>query len=404
MAEARPRPPSIPLLFAMLYAGQLASTINLPGLPDIARDFDTSPSSAQLLVAVFLGAFAFAQLVMGPLSDRFGRRPVILGGLGLFTLASILAPVAPDIGTLLAARVAQACGACATIVVGRAMIRDTAEGVAAAQAMSWFAIALAVGPATAPVFGSFLTAWFGWESTFIATALVGAGVLLFVLLDLDETLPPAMREPPRASQLLASYARLSRNPEFVGYSLIVAFASAAAQAYLTAIPIVFIVLMGVSAGSLGFYIMVMPMIFIAANFVSRRLIVRMPMDRIILIGVAFSATGGVLQLLFGLWGVTTPYPVLLAFAISNCGTGLVFANCYAQALSTVPPSIAGQASALGGFMHMGWSGILALSIASMSQTSSLPLGIAQGTTTALAALTAIILIFVVKRAKREKGG
>jgi DHA1 family bicyclomycin/chloramphenicol resistance-like MFS transporter len=284
------------------------------------------------------------------------------------------------------------------------MIRDTAEGVAAAQAMTWFAIALAVGPASAPVLGGFLTAWFGWESTFLATALVSAGVLLFVLLDLDETLPPAMREPPRASQLLASYARLSRNAEFVGYSLIVAFAAAAAQAYLTAIPIVFIVLMGVSAGSLGFYIMVMPMIFVAANFVSRRLVVRMPMDRIILIGVAFSAAGGVLQLLFGLWGVTTPYPVLLAFAVSNCGTGLVFANCYAQALSTVPPSIAGQASALGGFMHMGWSGILALSIASMNQTSSLPLGIAQVTTTALAALTAIVLILVIKRARREQGG
>jgi hypothetical protein len=150
--------------------------------------------------------------------------------------------------------------------------------------------------------------------------------------------------------------------------------------------------------------MVMPMIFIAANFVSRRLIVRMPMDRIILIGVAFSAAGGVLQLLFGLWGVTTPYPVLLGFAVSNFGTGLVFANCYAQALSAVPPSIAGQASALGGFMHMGWSGLLALSIASMNQTSSLPLGIAQGTTTALAALTAIVLILVIKRAKREQGG
>jgi DHA1 family bicyclomycin/chloramphenicol resistance-like MFS transporter len=396
MPEARPRPPSIPLLFAMLYAGQLASTINLPGLPDIARDFDTTASSVQLLVAVYLGAFAFAQLVMGPLSDRFGRRPVILGGLGFFTLASVLCPIAPDIGTLLAARVAQAAGACATIVVSRAMIRDTAEGVAAAQAMSWFAIALAVGPASAPVFGSFLTAWFGWESTFAATALVGAAVLLFVLLDLDETLPPEMRKPPRASQLMAAYARLSRNPEFVGYSLIVAFASAAAQAYLTAIPIVFIVLMGVSAGSLGFYIMVMPMIFIAANFVSRRLIFRIPVDRIILIGVAFSATGGVLQLLFGLWGVTTPYPVLLAFAISNFGTGLVFANCFAQALSTLPPSIAGQASALAGFMHMGWSGILAFAIASMNQTSSLPLGIAQLTTTSLAAVTAIVLIFLVK--------
>jgi DHA1 family bicyclomycin/chloramphenicol resistance-like MFS transporter len=391
------RPPSIPLLFVMLYAGQLASTIYLPGLPDIARDLDTTVSAAQTMVAAYLGAFAVAQLVMGPLSDRFGRRPVILGGLGLFILASVLCATSADIGMLLVARFAQAAGACATIVVGRAMIRDATEGVAAAQAMSWLAIAMGVGPATAPFIGGFLTAWFGWQSTFIATALVGAGALIFVVFDLEETLPPSRRNPPRTSQLFAGYLHLARNRAFVGYSLVVSFASGAMQAYLTSVPIVFIVLMGVSPEMLGFYIMIMPTLYVIATYTSRRLSIRMPIDRIILIGVAFSATGGFLQLIVGLWGVTTPYPVLAAFAISNFGTGLVLANCYAQALSTVQPSIAGQASALGGFLHMGWGGILAFAVASMTHTSSLQLGIAQMTTTWLAASTALILIFVVKR-------
>ena len=399
MTEPRPRAPSVALLFAMLYAGQLGSNIYLPGLPDIARDLDTTISAAQTLVAAYLGAFAFAQLVMGPLSDRFGRRPTILGGLGLFTLASVLCAAVPDIGTLLIARFAQAAGACATIVVGRAMIRDTSEGVAAARAMSWLAIAMGVGPATAPFIGGFLTAWFGWQSTFLATAVIAAGVLVFVIFDLEETLPPSMRNPPRAGQLLFAYGRLARNPVFVGYSLIVSFASGAMQAYLTSVPIVFLVLMNVSPELFGFYIMIMPTLYVVATYTSRRLSVRMSIDRIILMGVACSATGGLLQLLFGLWGVTTPYPVLFAFAISNFGTGLVLANCYAMALSTVSPAIAGQASALGGFMHMGWGAVLSFVVAKMEHTSSLQLGIAQIVTTWLAAATAVYLIFAIKRAR-----
>jgi MFS transporter, DHA1 family, multidrug resistance protein len=397
MTKEKPRPPSFALLFAMIYAGQLASTIYLPGIPGIARDLHTSLSAAQSLVAAYLAAFAFAQLVIGPLSDRFGRRPVVLGGLGLFTFASILCVVVPDIGTLIGARFAQATGACATIVVGRAIIRDTAEGAAAAHAMSWYAIALAIGPATAPFIGGFLTAWFGWESTFVFTALVGAGVLLFVVIELEETLPPEDRRPPRASELLIGYIRLAGNPVFVGYSMIVAFASGSIQTYLTAIPVVFLVLMDVSPEAMGVYIMIMPMLFVVATYVSRRLSVRMPIDRIILIGVMFSAVGGLLQVLFGLWGVATPYPVLLAIAISNFGTGMVLANCYAQALSTVAPSSAGQASALSGFLHMGWGGIIAFVVANMTHTSSLQFGAAQMATTWLAAVTALLLIYVVKR-------
>lgn len=404
MNEKRPRPPSIVLLFAMLYAGQLGSTIYLPGLPDIARDLDTTLSAAQTMVAAYLGAFAVAQLVMGPLSDRLGRRPVILGGLGLFAVASVMCAFAPDIGLLLTARFAQATGACATIVVGRAMVRDTAEGLAAAQAMSWIAIAMGIGPATAPFIGGFLVSWFGWQSTFIGTALIGAGVLVFVIISLEETLPPADRNPPKASQLLGTYFRLARNPAFVGYSMIVSFASGAMQAYLTSVPVVFIILMGVPPELFGFYIMIMPTLYVIATYTSRRLMTRISLDRIILVGITFSATGGLLQLGFGLWGVTTPYPVLFAFAISNFGTGLVLANCYAQALNAVTPAIAGQASALGGFMHMGWGGILSIAVARMTHTSSLQLGMAQMTTTWLAAATALILILVIKRRPGYRGG
>ncbi len=165
---------------------------------------------------------------------------------------------------------------------------------------------------------------------------------------LEETLPPAKRNPPAPGQLVVEYFRLARMRMFVTYSVLVSFSTAAAQVYLTSIPIVFTVLMGVEPELVGFFIMMMPPFFMTATYISRRLTNYLPVDRIILIGVAISASGGLLQLIFGLYGVNSPYPVMTAFAISNFSTGMVFANCYAQALSSVPPAIAGSASALGG--------------------------------------------------------
>ncbi|NND50318.1 MAG: multidrug effflux MFS transporter [Rhizobiales bacterium] len=399
--DAPPRLPPVWLLFAMMFVGQFATNVYLPGMADIASDLETSLSSVQLLVPAYLASFAFAQLVMGPLSDRFGRRPVIIAGLGIFTVASIACVFAPDIPTLIMARVFQATGACATIVVGRAMIRDTSEGVAAAQAMAFLAIAMGIGPATSPFIGGFLVTWFGWKSTFLVTAAVGALVFACVVPMLEETLPRSMRNPPAPGQLLVEYFRLMRMRLFVTYSITVSFSTAAAQVYLTSIPIVFTVLMGVEPELVGFFIMMMPPFFMTATWISRRLANHLPIDRIILIGVAISASGGLLQFIFGLWGVNSPYPVMAAFAISNFGTGMVFANCYAQALSSVPPAIAGSASALGGFIHMSWGAMVSLAVASVVHTSSLQMGIAQMATTFLGLPTAIVLIFVFKRLARS---
>jgi MFS transporter, DHA1 family, multidrug resistance protein len=396
---SRPRAPSLPLLFAMMFASQLAVTIFLPGLPALTAELSTTLSAAQKLLPAYLGAFAVAQLVVGPLSDAFGRRPVIVGGLSLFTLASFAAALAPDIGLLLTARAVQACGACATMVVARAIIRDTAEGAAAARAMSWLAIAMAVGPTVAPVIGGQIVTWFDWRMTFVVTGLIAALTALGVLRLLEETLPPEKRRAPRFTEQVLTYLRLFGNPVFVFYSLTVSFASGAMQAFLTASPIVLIVLMDVPPAIYGLCVMVMPLMYIAGSFTSGRLTRYVPVDSIILGGSLFSASGGVLQFLFGLGilGEVGPLQVLIAFGISNFGTGLVLACCYAQALSTVSPSYAGAASALSGFMHMGWAFVLTLIVASVAHTSSLPFGIAQMSTTALSLASALLLIFVFKR-------
>ena len=387
----------IAVLFTMLFAGQIASTIFLPGLPSIAVELEIPRSVVQIMVPVYLAAFASTQLIIGPLSDKFGRKPIVLLGILLFTFASYLCANANDIQTLLLCRVAQATGACSTLVISRAIIRDTSEGLAAAKAMSYVAIAMAVGPIMAPFIGGFLTGWFSWRATFLFTTLIGFVVLILISINLRETLPREMRNPPKLSTLYSNYLELLKNKKFTAYSLITAFASGAMQAYVVSSPIIFIVLMGVSPEVFGFYVMVMPSLFVLATFTSRKLMDYISVDQIIIIGGIFSCSGGVLQLFFGISEVQTPMPVLIAFAISNFGTGLVLGNCYASALNSVKPEIAGSASALGGFLHFGWGALITITLANIEMTSSFVFSVAQLTTTSLALATIIILNFVFNR-------
>ena len=382
------------VLFTMLFAGQIASTIFLPGLPSIAAELNIPRSIVQTMVPVYLAAFASTQLIIGPLSDKFGRKPIVLLGILLFTIASYLCANADNIHTLLLCRIAQATGACSTLVISRAIIRDTSEGLAAAKAMSYVAIAMAIGPILAPFIGGFLTGWYNWRATFIFTSLTGLIVLILIFFNLKETLPKEMRNPPKISTLLINYRDLLKNVKFTSYSMIVAFASGAMQAYVVASPIIFIVIMGVSPEVFGFYVMIMPSLFVLATFISRNMLDYITDDQIVIIGGIFSCSGGILQLFFGISEVKTPLPVLIAFAISNFGTGLLLGNCYAAALNSVKPEVAGSASALGGFLHFGWGALITITLANIHMTSSFVFSVAQLTTTTLALITIIILNFV----------
>src|SRR6056300_473857 len=207
----------IAVLFTMLFAGQIASTIFLPGLPSIAVELQIPRSIVQIMVPVYLAAFASTQLIIGPLSDKFGRKPIVLLGILLFTFASYLCANANDIQTLLLCRVAQATGECSTLVISRAIIRDTSEGLAAAKAMSYVAIAMAIGPIMAPFIGGFLTGWFSWRATFLFTTLIGFIILILISINLKETLPKGMRNPPKLGALFSNYIDLLKNKKFTAY-------------------------------------------------------------------------------------------------------------------------------------------------------------------------------------------
>lgn len=400
MPEPSQRTPSIATLFTMMFAGQLALTIFLPAVVDMADSFGTSLEQVQLIIPAYLAAFAVMQLAAGPLSDAFGRRPVILGGLLIFAAASFACGFATEFWQLLAGRFLQAMGACTTIVVGRAIIRDTTEGKSAARAMSYLAIALAVGPTIAPLLGGFLVTWFDWRATFYATALLGIGAFVIAAPRFPETLPPPLRRPPNIAGMLRTYGELLRERKFMGYSLTISFLSGTFQTFMVAGPIIMIGRMEVSPQLFGFYVMALPATFMLANVIAGRLTTRISLNAIIGTGVVTAVFGGLVQFGFAITGNDDPIFIVGAVCLSNFGTGLAFACCYAQSLSTVPPSIAGAASALTGFFHMGWAFVVSFILTTIPDISTAVFGITQIATT-LASLTAFLTLAITLRPRRR---
>lgn len=382
----------------MMFASQMALTIFLPAVVNMAEDLGTSLTRVQLIIPAYLGAFAIMQLVAGPLSDTFGRRPVILCGLALFTIASTACGLATSVEQLLVGRFFQAMGACTTIVVGRAIVRDGSDGKTAARTLSYLAMSLAVGPAVAPFFGGFLVSWFDWRATFFSTALLGLLALIAAIPRFVETLPPEARRAPNLAGMFRNYGELVRNRLFLGYSLTIAFMTGTFQTFIVAAPIVMINQMGVSPKLFGFYVMTVPASFMAGSLISARLSGRVPMDWMIAAGCTAAISGGLVQFIFAATGNSSPISILVAVLISNLGTGLAFANCYAQALSMVPPYIAGTASALTGFIHMGCAFLVSLALANIGNIVVIDLGISQ-TATALAATTAFLLLVWIARTR-----
>ncbi len=380
----------------MMFASQLALTIYLPAVVDIAADLGTTVERVQFIIPAYLGAFAIMQLAAGPLSDAFGRRPVILGGLALFVVASVVCGLAGNIETLLVARFFQAMGACTTIVVGRAIIRDGAEGKAAAQAMSYLGVAMAAGPAIAPFVGGFLVTWFDWRATFFATSLVALGAFVAAVPRFVETLPATLRRPPNVAGMLRNYGVLATNRRFMGYSLTISFLTGTFQTFIVAAPIIMVDQMGVAPELFGFYVMIVPGTFMVASYITGRLSGRLPLDWLIAAGCAIAITGGMIQFGFAITGASTPLSILAAILISNFGTGLAFANCYGQSLSTVSPTIAGAASALTGFIHMGWAFLISLMLANIDMIGMMDLGISQTATTLASATAFFVLVWAVR--------
>ncbi len=359
-------------LTALVALGPLSTDFYLPALPLIAQYFGVDEAGAQATLSAYLIGFAMAILAYGPLSDRFGRRPVLAGGVVIFTLASLGCALAESIGTLVAFRFVQAIGACAGPVISRAMVRDIVGSQGAARVFSYLSAAVALAPAIAPIVGGFLTDAFGWRATFVALTIYGAGGLVAVFWILRETNQTRDMSAANPLSWFRIYGSLIRHREYFGYVLAATFGYSGIFCFISGSSFVFINVLGVPPKYFGFCFGVFVIGYIIGATSGGKLSKRvMPaelvgygslialLSAIALVGINLVATASV-------WTVLGP---LLPYMI---GVGMTMPAAQAGAIGPFPRS-AGAASALLGFVQMGVAAGVGAILGFIGSPSPLPM-------------------------------
>ena len=338
-------------LTASSSLGLVASTIYVPSVPAIAHSLDTSIAHVRLTFVGYLLAFAVSMLVLGPLSDRFGRRRTVLCGLVLSAAASLVCAASPTIEMLIAARVVQGVGACAGLVVGRALTREIWGPAAAAQVIAGRAIAATLLQAGAPVAGGYLQTWIGWRANFVAVAALAviAMILMVRFVPSRPAAPDRLADERRS--ILASYRALIASRRFAAYVGAAAGAHAGFHIFAAGAPAVLIGAFGVTPERYGYYAALPPLGFLAGSFLSSRLTVRLGVNGMITIGAAVLAPAGLAMLGLAMFRVAAPFAVIGPMIFVCCGSGLITPNATAGSLGGDRRSV-GAASGLGTFIQM----------------------------------------------------
>jgi DHA1 family bicyclomycin/chloramphenicol resistance-like MFS transporter len=344
-------PPSLFVLVAISTLQPFALNVLAPATPSLAVALATDYATIQLTLSVYLLAVAVTQLVVGPLSDRYGRRPCVLIGLALYVAGSALGAFAPSVPVLLLARVIQAAGGGAVFALARAIVRDTSERDAAASRIGYLTMAMVVSPMVAPVIGGFVDAHFGWRIIFLV--MVGLGLIALVIAALR--LPETRRMGAgvmRLGDVLRGGPALLTDRRFLGYALAMTFTSAAFFAFLAGAPYLVIEVMGRTPDVYGTFFVLNALGYMIGNFASGRFAQRLGADRMVTIGTSLSFISILIE---GLVVATLPWTPLGLFGplmINAVGNGLTLPGATAAALS-VRPELAGTAAGLSGALQLG---------------------------------------------------
>jgi len=338
------------LLMAMTAIGPTTLNIVVPALPRVARDIGADIATLQLTVSLYLLGLAGAQLLMGPLSDRYGRRPVLLAGFALTVGASLLALAISAVENLIVARILQAVGASTGIVSGRAIIRDLFDRDRAAAMIGLVATVMVVVPTLGPLIGGILDTAFGWESTFIFTAVTTLVVLIWAALTLPET--RGVNAPAGARQgFVHDFRQLAMSRTFAGYVLVASLGSATFFAFLGGSPYIVVTLMEHSSAEYGVWFAISSVGYMAGNFAASRLSVRFGIDRLIWWGIAVEALGVAAAAAFAnalAWG---PATIFMPQMLISFGNGLLLPGAISGSVS-VRPQAAGTAAGITGCVQM----------------------------------------------------
>ena len=342
--------PLIANLVAQLAFGLLAMTICIPSMQEWGAIFGSTQAAVQLTFSGYVVAYGGLQLLYGPLSDRLGRKKILLRGIALGGFGSLLAAMATDLALLTAARVLQGAGCAAGMVVGRAMVQDLFDGPQRTRVMAYIGMAMGLVPPLATILGGQLHVRVGWQANFVLVTVLS--VVMFVAAWRGLPDHPARTEPQQTHWLrdmASSYARLAREPSFLLYVALLSMTTATFYAFLAGAPIV-LGSYGVGPAGIGYHIMVVPLSYIVGNYLTTHLVHRVGERRVMRVGQACALLGIGLMLVLALAGVDTALALSLPLLLLGLGHGLLVPPTLFGTVGLLP-ALAGAAAAVAGLMQ-----------------------------------------------------
>ncbi len=352
------------LVLAMLLSIQPVTTdLYLPALPALTRSLGAQMAAAQLTLSGLLLAFGCSQMVWGPLSDRFGRRPILLAGLGIYTVASLGSAFAPTMTLLIVWRIAQGAAMGAVVMCARAIVRDLYTPLDGARAMSKALTGLGIVACICAPLGGVLSEWLGWRAALMALTVYAVATLALVALRLPETLAHRNPKALQPHALVGTWMHVLRSPTFWAFSLQTTATYGGLFTFLAASSFVFIDVLGLTRTQFGWTMASACVAYLVGTFLCRRLLVRQGLLRTVAIAGALSVSGGTLMAAVAFMGWHQPWALLLPFYLFMLGHG-IHQPCGQSGAVGPFPKAAGVASALNGFMMMlaafgigGWLGM-----------------------------------------------
>ncbi|WP_425043675.1 multidrug effflux MFS transporter [Primorskyibacter sp. S87] len=389
-------PPHIATLILLSGASALGMNVFLPSLPNMAEYFRADYQLIQLSVSLYLAMNAVLQILMGPIADKFGRRPVILWGITLFLIATLGCIMAPNVYVFLAFRMCQA-AISVGIVLSRAAVRDMYDQDQAASMIGYVTMGMAVVPLLAPPLGGVLDSFFGWKASFWLLFAVGAFSLILTYVDFGET---ALKSGKTLGEQFREYPELLRSPRFWGYSLASGLASGSFFAYLGGAPYVGSEVYGMAPGTLGLFLGSPAAGYFVGNWLSGVFSTRFGINRMVLWGCWINFSGVAMSTALIVAGLGNEFTFFGFMIFVGLGNGMAIPNATAGALS-VRPHLAATASGLSGaIMLIGGAALSGLSSLLLKPgTDAMPLLLLMLVTAALG----LVSIFVVIRRERKLG-
>ena len=339
------------LLVGLMTVAYSSIGIYTPAMPAIGQYFGVSNAEVQFTFSIYIISFAFGQLIYGPISDKFGRRPALIIGMIIYIFGCLLAVFSFSISMLIIARAVQAFGGCVGPVVGRAIIRDLYDNDQGARVLSYVAMVMGAAPAFAPVIGGYLQVNFNWQSIFILLFIVALIFLLLNLIYMDETNKNKQIKPLSLIKALYDYLQFLSSPLFLGYTLVASFAMSAIFIYSSGAPFILINLLGVSPDSYGWYVLIPTLFNIVGALFASKSIVYFGGEKLIFIGALSTLFGGILMVIYiNIFSISVT-SIILPMCLIMFGIALLYPSAAQSAVGLFDGKI-GSASSLNSFLHM----------------------------------------------------